>query len=266
LKRLPGEQAGSGTRGTELTCPDILTYHKIGSQFELGITSVTMSRFRRHLDLVSGAGKRFANASDLVFDGADGNAVSLTFDDGYECVYTHALPEMAGRGITGTIFPVVGAVGGENRWDVRLSLKRFKHLSWDQLASLARAGFEIGSHTMSHRDLTRLGIPALRNELKDSKREIEDRLGIGVRAVAFPFGRYNHRVISESVEAGYSCGFGSSPNGSGSVMTVGRMGVHVMDGEGAVSRMLGLSPGRRFEILKSRLIARLALVTTVIKR
>jgi peptidoglycan/xylan/chitin deacetylase (PgdA/CDA1 family) len=245
---------------------DILTYHKIGSQFELGITWVTPSRFRRHLDLLSGAGKRFVNASDLVFDGADGNGVSLTFDDGYESVYTHVLPEMSGRGITGTVFPVVGSIGRDNLWDVRLSIKRFRHLSWKQLSQLARTGFEIGSHTISHRDLTRLGSAALKRELRDSKNMLQDRVGVEVRAIAFPFGRYNARVIDEAADAGYTCGFASSPNTSESVMAVGRMGIHSMDGDAALARMLGLRSGECLEVLKNRVIASLALVTTLIKR
>jgi peptidoglycan/xylan/chitin deacetylase (PgdA/CDA1 family) len=245
---------------------DILTYHKIGSEFELGITTVTRSRFRRHLDLLSAAGKRFHNASDLVFDGAGGDGVSLTFDDGYESVYTRVYPELCERGVTATVFPVVGAIGHDNRWDVRLSFRRFRHLSWEQLKELSAAGFEVGSHTMSHRDLTRMAAPRLRSELGDSKRMLEDRLGAPVRSIAFPFGRHNDRVIGEAVEAGYTCGFASAPNGSGSVMAVGRMGVHVMDGEGALARMLGLRPGKGLEVLKNRIIANLALVTTLIKR
>lgn len=245
---------------------DILTYHKVGSEFELGITTVTQSRFRRHLDLLSAAGKRFHNASDLVFDGANGNGVSLTFDDGYESVYTRVFPELSERGLTATVFPVVGAVGRDNRWDVRLSLKRFKHLSWEHLSELSRGGFEIGSHTMSHRDLTRMDRPRLRSELRDSKHMLEDRLGARVRSIAFPFGRHNARVIDEAVNAGYTCGFASAPNGSGSVMAVGRMGVHVMDGDAALERMLGLRSGQCLEVFKNRIIAKLALVTTLIKR
>jgi peptidoglycan/xylan/chitin deacetylase (PgdA/CDA1 family) len=245
---------------------DILTYHKIGSQFELGITWVTPSRFRKHLDLLSAAGKRFVNASDLVFDGADGNGVSLTFDDGYESVYTHGLPEMSGRGITGTVFPVVGSIGRDNLWDVRLSLKRFRHLSWGQLSQLSRSGFEIGSHTISHRDLTRLDPRKLKRELRDSKHMLEDRISAEVKAIAFPFGRYNSRVTDEAADAGYTCGFASSPKGSDSVMAVGRMGIHAMDGDAALARMLGLRSGECLEVFKNKVIANLALVTTLIKR
>jgi len=245
---------------------DILTYHKIGSQFEFGITSVTAERFAGHLDLLSSAGKRFCNATDLVFDGADGNGIALTFDDGYESVYTHVFPEMSERGITGTIFPVVGSIGRDNTWDVRLSFSRFRHLSWEHLAELARCGFEIGSHTMTHRDLTRMGTARMRRELRDSRRLLEDRLGVEVSAVAFPFGRCDRRVMDEAFEAGYKCGFTSSPGASPSVMAVGRMGVHTMDGEAAVARMLGLRPGRWLEVLKNKAIANLALLTTLVKR
>ncbi len=245
---------------------DIFTYHKVGSEFELGITTVTQSRFKGHLDFLSAAGKRFQNASDLVFNGANGDEVALTFDDGYESIYTRVFPELRDRGITGTVFPVVGAIGRDNRWDIRLSLKRFRLLSWEHLSELSRSGFEIGSHTVSHGDLTRMNAPRLRSELRDSKHMLEDRLGTGVTSIAFPFGRHNSRVICEAVDAGYTCGFASAPNGSRSVMAVGRMSVHAMDGDASLARMLGLRPGQCLEIFKNRLIANLALVTPLIKR
>ena len=264
--RLSGGPAGSATPETEMARPDILTYHKIGSQFEVGITSVSAARFRQHLELLIATGKRFVTAGHMVAGGLNGNAVALTFDDGYESVYTEVLPEMQERGITGTVFPVVGAIGSDNRWDIRLSFKRFRHVTGGQLAELARSGFEVGSHTMSHRDLTRLSATALMRELRVSKRVLEDRLGVEVKSIAFPFGRFNTRVIGAAMAAGYTCGFASAPNDSGSVMTVGRMGVHAMDGVAALARKLGLRPGLRFEVMKGKAIANLALITTLLKR
>jgi peptidoglycan/xylan/chitin deacetylase (PgdA/CDA1 family) len=245
----------------------ILTYHKIGRQFEFGITTVSRGRFREHLDFLKSLGRRLEVAGEAAGDapGDATDAVALTFDDGYESVFTDALPEMLDRGVPGTVFVVVGAVGGLNTWDVRLSPRPFKHLSWRQIGELSRHGFEIGSHTVSHRDLTRLSDVALRRELTVSRREIEDRTGIGVRAVAYPFGKADRRVQDAARAAGFERGFLSSPGGA-EVMAAGRMSVYSIDGVRSLRRKLGLAVGHRFEVLKSKAIVRLSHGTTLVKR
>jgi len=252
----------------------ILTYHKIGSQLELGITTVSRQRFAGHLDLYSELGLEGALASDVggrtPGDGAErtpgGGGLAITFDDGYESVWTEAFPEMAARKWVGTVFVVVGSVGGSNSWDVRLSPRRFKHLSWTQIEELSRAGFEIGSHTLSHRDLTRLDADSLRRELRDSKRVIEDRIGRAVTSVSYPFGRYSPKVIDEAAAAGYACGFTSSPNDGSDRMAMGRLSVYSIDGRSSLERKLGLRPGYRLECIKNTVIAKLSLGTTIVKK
>jgi peptidoglycan/xylan/chitin deacetylase (PgdA/CDA1 family) len=173
---------------------------------------------------------------------------------------------MTARAWTGTVFVVAGSVGGTNTWDVRLSPRRFKHLSWAQISELAEAGFEIGSHTLSHRDLTRLDADSLRRELVDSKRLIEDHIGRPVTSVSYPFGRYSQRVIDEAATAGYERGFTSSPSDGSDRMAMGRLGVYSIDGRSSLERKLGLRPGYRLECIKNTVIAKLSLGTTLVKR
>jgi peptidoglycan/xylan/chitin deacetylase (PgdA/CDA1 family) len=181
-------------------------------------------------------------------------------------VYDEALPEMLARNITGTVFQVVGAVGGWNRWDVNLSLRPVRHLSWKQLRKLAEAGFEIGSHTLTHRDLTRLDDATLRRELHDSRKAIENEVGERVSSVSYPFGRYSRRVIDEARAAGYTCGFTSCPVSTSDPMVLGRWAVHSIDGTGALMRKLGLKAGTGLERFKSKAIAKLSLGTTLVRR
>jgi peptidoglycan/xylan/chitin deacetylase (PgdA/CDA1 family) len=254
----------------------ILNYHKIGSQLELGITTVSRRRFAAHLDLYTNLGFKPVLASDVTeptAESASEPALAITFDDGYESVFAGAFPEMAARKWTGTVFVVVGSVGGSNSWDVRLSPRRFKHLSWDQIRELSDAGFEIGSHTLSHRDLTRLDGELLRRELRDSRRAIEDQIGRKVTSVSYPFGRYSPAVIDEAMAAGYDCGFTSSPHGFSGArddgserMAIGRLSVYSIDGRGSLERKLGLRPGYRLECMKNTVIAKLSLGTTLVKR
>lgn len=243
----------------------ILTYHKIGRQFELGITSVTGKRFSKHLDFLTSLGRGWAAASDVALRGCEGDTIALTFDDGYESIYTEAFPEMSSRQLTGTAFVIVGATGGFNTWDVRLSLRPFKHLSWQQIGELARHGLEIGSHTLSHRDLTRLSDDELEKELVASRREIQDHIGTEVTAIAYPFGKADRRVIDAAQAAGYKCGFTSSPR-TGSRMAVGRMSVYAIDDARSLRRKLKAAPGHCFEVLKNTIISRLSHGTALVKR
>jgi peptidoglycan/xylan/chitin deacetylase (PgdA/CDA1 family) len=245
--------------------PSILTYHKIGRQFELGVTTVSRDRFSSHMDHLRALGMTVATATQAVRGGAPG-LVAVTFDDGYASIQTDALPEMVKRGIAGTVFPVVGHVGKFNTWDVRLSNRPFKHLSWRQIQELAEAGFEVGSHTLTHRDLTRLSRARLRDELRTSKKMIEDALGRGVGAVSSPFGRCSARVIDEAVEAGYEFGFVSRPVAFEDPMRIGRMSVYALDGNTSLSRKLRVRGGYRIELVKNTVIAGMALGTTLVKR
>lgn len=244
----------------------ILTYHKIGTQFEFGITTVRKRDFTSHLDLLESLGIVVSIATGATAARGGDKRVAITFDDGYESVYTEAGGEMESRGMCGTVFPVVGFIGGHNEWDVRLSPRPFKHLSWPQLGRLVGMGFEVGSHTLSHRDLTRLGTEDLRRELRISRKVLEDRLGAAVRAISYPFGRFSDRVIGEALEAGYSHGFTSFPRHDGNPMAIGRMSVYAIDGTGSIRRKLRFSPGYRIEYLKNRLIAGLSLGTTLVKK
>ena len=256
----------SAIQGSDSVAAMILTYHKIGHQFELGITTVRRRAFGSHLDFLRELGVGFVTAGEAGETPGVPGQIAITFDDGYESVYSDAFAEMGPRGIRGTVFPVVGSIDGYNRWDVQLSRRPFRHLSWSQLDELAAGGFEVGSHTLSHRDLTRLDPKTLRRELADSRAILEDRLGSVVTSISYPFGRFSARVIEEALEAGYTRGFTSVPRRSADRMAIGRMTVYSIDGLRSLRRKLGLAPGYGFEYLKNLVIARLSLGTTLVKR
>lgn len=251
---------------SDSVCPTVLTYHKVGRVSEFGITTVSVRQFAVHLDSMLDIGKKVVPASEAVTSRDGAEIVALTFDDGYRSLYTHAFPEIESRGIRGTVFPVVGHIGGYNTWDVRLSPRRVRHLFWPDIRELATYGFEVGSHTLSHRDLTRLEKKVLRKELRLSKRILEDRVGVVVRSISYPFGRFSQRVVDEALEAGYEFGYLSYPRRVLNTMAIGRMTVHAIDGRRAVLRKVKEMRGYRFECLKNSLVAALSLGTTLVKR
>ncbi|MFY9737950.1 MAG: polysaccharide deacetylase family protein [Candidatus Cybelea sp.] len=83
-------------------------------------------------------------------------------------------------------------------------------MSWDDVRGLADAGFDIGSHTASHPILSNLSREQLRDELRESRAEIETRTGARCRALAYPNGRtrdISELVLSETAAAGYEFAF-----------------------------------------------------------
>lgn len=63
--------------------------------------------------------------------------------------------------------------------------------------------FEIGSHTRNHMKLTSLGGRLLREEIQESKTELENIIGKPVEVFAYPYGSYNSRVREEVIAAGF---------------------------------------------------------------
>jgi peptidoglycan/xylan/chitin deacetylase (PgdA/CDA1 family) len=57
---------------------------------------------------------------------------------------------------------------------------------------------------MSHQNLTRLNDLELTAELEQSRKIIEDNIGLPVTMLATPMGRINDRVIRNAREAGYT--------------------------------------------------------------
>jgi peptidoglycan/xylan/chitin deacetylase (PgdA/CDA1 family) len=83
-------------------------------------------------------------------------------------------------------------------------------MTWAEVAKLARAGMDIGSHTRTHRVLQTLDPAEHEAELLGSRRELEARLGTPVRSIAYPVGYSlgGEATLRSAVErAGYDVGF-----------------------------------------------------------
>jgi peptidoglycan/xylan/chitin deacetylase (PgdA/CDA1 family) len=76
-------------------------------------------------------------------------------------------------------------------------------LDWEQVREMAANGFEIGSHGRSHRILTRVSSQEAKQELVQSKAEIERRIGREVTHFAFPNEDANADLTAWAARAGY---------------------------------------------------------------
>lgn len=132
--------------------------------------------------------------------------IAITFDDGYESVYEYAFPILKKFQCPATLFVNPAHIGQYNTWDVNLWGKRTKHLGWSQLEHLSNAGWEIGSHSFAHSDLTKIDEATLYNELELSKKILLNRLGRCSSIISYPFGNVNATVAQMCNATGYRFG------------------------------------------------------------
>ena len=186
----------------------------------------------------------------------------ITFDDGYEDVYTSAYPILTKYGMTATVFVLAGYIGTLNTWDVRLRLKRSRHLTSDQIQVLFDKGFGIASHGMHHRFLTRCNDANTEVELRESKAILESLLHHPVHGFAYPYGSVNSKVAERVKSAGYRIAFGLRPRAtaSDSIYSYPRMAVYRCDTLSSFQAKLGLLGEHRFKLacMKNSVINRFA--------
>ena len=82
-----------------------------------------------------------------------------------------------------------------------------RYLTWDQVLEMQAAGIAFASHALSHRKLCGLSEAQCRTELVTSQSILEERLGHPVRAIAYPNGDYDKRVMREAAKSGYAMAF-----------------------------------------------------------
>lgn len=135
----------------------------------------------------------------------------ITFDDGFRSVL-RAGPVLDELGFPATVFVVSSFVesGAPLSWPGIQGLpapeSEFESLRWNDLELLRKAGWEVGSHTASHRLLPDLHEADLVDELSESARLLRSRLG-ECESIAYPYGRTDSRVAAAAARAGYRTGF-----------------------------------------------------------
>lgn len=193
-----------------------LSYHSVAEDGPPYL-SLTPRTFERQLEILDRRGFRSGGRGDLERLGAGerlpGRRAFLTFDDGFVDTVTEALPRMAEHGFTGIVFVLPRHLqnGAPLDWpEVAGEAARrtglMRSLDWPMAEQLVEAGWEIGSHTLTHARLTALSDEALREELLDSRRLIAERLG-HCGLLAYPFGAWDPRVAAAAAAAGYDFAF-----------------------------------------------------------
>jgi peptidoglycan/xylan/chitin deacetylase (PgdA/CDA1 family) len=130
-------------------------------------------------------------------------SVVITIDDGFRSGYDIAYPILKKYGFTATLLIYTDYVGISG-----------SAVTWDQLREMKADGFEVGSHTVSHCDLTKKKdeeddqayTARIKRELHVSKQIIDKELDQDTIYIAYPYSNYNQRVLHLSDQAGYKIG------------------------------------------------------------
>lgn len=169
--------------------PRILMYHRVAEVPASGM-NCPPARFERHLQWLTRMGYRFVTASELE-QGEAPRSVVLTFDDGYADNYQQMFPLLRRYAAKATIYLAPRISGIERLRD-------------EEIVEMSQSGLvEFGAHTVTHVNLRTLSPEKARQEIVDSKLEVERLTQKPCHTFSYPFGRYNPEHVTMVAEAGF---------------------------------------------------------------
>uniref|UniRef100_A0A7C4XKI6 Polysaccharide deacetylase family protein n=1 Tax=candidate division WOR-3 bacterium TaxID=2052148 RepID=A0A7C4XKI6_UNCW3 len=224
----------------------VLQFHRIIDKFQFCGTWNRPEQLDRFIKTI------YENGYEFVLPDEKRDGIIITFDDGEENLYHYAFPILKKYRIRAIIFLIAGYIGKENTWDIALSKNRNRHLSWKQILEMQKYGTVFGSHTMNHRNLTRLNIGEIEYELVESKKYLEKYLG-PVEMISYPFNRVNETVLRIAEKAGYRYGFGGDGRSN---LCIKKEAIYIIDNILSLKIKISERPAilYRYEVLQQKII------------
>ena len=199
----------------------VLCFHNIEDKSAMRALTISVAEFEREMAAIKDHGFTVIGMQDFLAwrrgeKDIPQKSCIITIDDGWVSGYNNAWPVLKKFNYPFTLFIYVNYVGSGG-----------KSLSWEQLAEMRDAGVDIQCHTYSHsnlrapgtgvdaktkamvqKDIQTLGKEGwLRKEIIESRKVLEQRLGIRVNAIAYPFGIHTAEARALVKEAGYEAAF-----------------------------------------------------------
>ena len=213
-----------------------LCFHAVdGTWLDPGL-SVAPEVFGFLIASLAAAGYRGETFSSVVAATGSDRLVAVTFDDAYTSVATQAAPILDDVGWPASVFVPTAPIfdGGSMYWIGAGVRDRHptatSQLTPEQIRDLASRGWEVGSHSRTHRLLSRLTPAELDDELARSRDEVVSLTG-SCAAIAYPWGEVDSRVVDAARRAGYLTGSGLSGRFTWSdPLRTPRVAIHGVDG------------------------------------
>ncbi|MDF2939964.1 MAG: hypothetical protein K0R66_606 [Gammaproteobacteria bacterium] len=191
----------------------VLMYHKVLNEERSSKHRiyVTVKRFRDHMSSLKRRKFTALTFKDYLSFRNESRPLSefpkkpviITFDDGYLNNLSLALPILQEFQFKAVIFALGDMAVRNNAWDVIKGEPEDLLMNADQLKILSDAGIEIGAHSLSHRDLTKLSEDEAYHEILQSKLNLEQLLQTDVVSFAYPYGYYSDSVKELTKKAGF---------------------------------------------------------------
>lgn len=186
-------------------------YHRV-NDYRNNEMSIPVQEFRRQVAWLKEQGFQNMRMAELESMAPDSkltaSRVIFSFDDGYEDNYVEALPVIKEFGYSAIFYIPYEHIGKRDMFprDIKES-NRLEHnriMDWEQVKNIHKAGMEIGSHTLTHNDLTRMSDTQAKKEIFESKTKLEEKLGDKITSFCYPGGYFNEKHVNWTEEAGYS--------------------------------------------------------------
>lgn len=179
----------------------ILCYHSIST--DDWFYSVSFTEFKAQIEYLKKSGYQFVTLDD-VYNHVTGvkqissPSVALTIDDGYSD-NLDLIEYFNQEKITPVLFLITDK-DQVNREELATDKKL---LTDNEVKKIKKSKWEIGVHSSSHSNLSRLSREKLVAEITESKKVLEKIINEQVNYFAYPFGSYNNGVLSKVKSAGY---------------------------------------------------------------
>jgi peptidoglycan/xylan/chitin deacetylase (PgdA/CDA1 family) len=190
----------------------VLQYHRVlpdemrRSMAQIGLSE---KKFREQLRILDHLGFTTITFDDyrLCLEGElslPRKPIVITFDDGYLDTYELAFPILQEFGMRAVIFVLGDRNIRTNLWEAGRDVPVAGLMNDQQILELHQAGFEIGSHGLTHADLTQFSGERAWEEVSRSRVLIEIVLNAPICTFAYPYGFVNETLKGIVADAGYT--------------------------------------------------------------
>jgi peptidoglycan/xylan/chitin deacetylase (PgdA/CDA1 family) len=188
----------------------IICHHGVSESWPTDF-AISPERLERQLRLLLRRGYRPMTLASAIERRSAGKTLVVTFDDAYRSVLREGYPVLARLGVPATVFvPTAFATerrptawAGMEQWIGTPFGAELECMSWQELRGLQDEGWEVGSHTRHHLDLTVLDDAEAAVELSGSREDCERELGRKCVSLAYPYSSYDDRIKRLARAAGY---------------------------------------------------------------
>lgn len=164
----------------------ILMYHRLAAETEhcpaFRRLCTSPARFAEQMGWLAAAGWHATTLSEALTAPPERKVCALTFDDGFHDFLTDGAPVLESRAYRATVYLPTAFIGYTRR-----QFQNHDCLTWAEVRSLHRDGFEFGSHTVTHPHLHDLSWHGIDRELGESKTRLELELDAPVAGFSCPY-------------------------------------------------------------------------------